>query len=270
MSMRFMHCTRGRSRNSTSKKWVRLRYMLPLWIVAALIGFWLTRTDVQNVAPPSERFAGQLLQGDETDKNEPERGQRGTEHVGIEAPQPKDSSPKASADDAGEAEPDSGRLSSQEENALIDTLEGTERVSRYVRLSISREEYRELASVVLLESSNQCMDGQQAVAEVVLNRMLAGNFPDSVHEVLYDGIGTSMLQFITAPYIAGAEPTATQYEAVRLALGGPSVLPTDVVYFSRGGENDYVWGTIQDHIFCYQYPWNLVEDKVEAATMEAK
>ena len=44
-------------------------------------------------------------------------------------------------------------------------------------------------------------------------------------------------------------------DAIDAALYGPSILPVDVVFFSRNGENDRVWGKIGGHVFCYAYVW---------------
>jgi len=128
-------------------------------------------------------------------------------------------------------------------------------VARYSGVSMTDEERRELAAVVYLEAGNQPADGQQAVAEVVLNRAISEDFPGTVHDVLHQGEGTSMPQFSTAGDIDSTEPPQTAYEAVDAALYGESSLPDEVVYFSSSGENDRVWGKIGDHVFCYGYEW---------------
>ena len=43
-------------------------------------------------------------------------------------------------------------------------------VPRYSSVAMSEDERRELAGIIHLEAGNQCAEGQQAVAEVVLNR----------------------------------------------------------------------------------------------------
>ena len=121
-------------------------------------------------------------------------------------------------------------------------------VSRYA--AITEDEYELLARLVWLEARGESAEGQQAVAEVVLNRVAADNFPDSVEEVIFQ-----KRQFAPAALIPDAEPTEAQYQAVDAALYGEPVLPLDVVYFSVAGENDNVWGTIGGHVFCYQYGW---------------
>lgn len=128
-------------------------------------------------------------------------------------------------------------------------------VPRYAGVSMSEDERRELAAIVFLESANQCAGGQQAVAEVVLNRVISSDFPNTVHDVLHEGEGTPVPQFSTIVKLDSAEPLAAQYAAIKAALYGPSILPEDVVFFSRSGENNRVWGKIQDHVFCYAYIW---------------
>lgn len=91
-----------------------------------------------------------------------------------------------------------------------------------------------------------------AVAEVILNRVAAENFPDRIADVIHQ---ENPQQFTTAPYIDKAEPGAEQYAAVDAALYGEPVLPLDVVYFSREPENGNLWGIIGGHSFCYQYNW---------------
>lgn len=130
-----------------------------------------------------------------------------------------------------------------------------ELVQRYSGVVMSEDERRELAGIIQLEAGNQCTEGQQAVVEVVLNRVLSPEFPDTVHDVLHQGEDTKRPQFSTIDNLASAEPAAAQYEAIDAALYGPSILPEDVVFFSRNGENDRVWGKIQDHVFCYKYIW---------------
>lgn len=128
-------------------------------------------------------------------------------------------------------------------------------VERYAEIEISDAEMKELAAIVYLEAGNQCADGQQAVVEVILNRVVADNFPDTVHDVLHQGENSNVPQFSTIFYIDTAEPGEAQYTAIDAALYGQTILPEDVVYFSCYGENDRVWGEIGDHIFCRQYIW---------------
>ncbi len=121
---------------------------------------------------------------------------------------------------------------------------------RYDAISLTDTERDTLARVIWLEARGEPFDGQQAVAEVVFNRMLSTAFPDTLDEVIYQ-----RGQFSTAGRIPEAEPMETQYIAIETALQGPHILPLEVVFFSQKGENDNVWGSIGGHVFCYPYYW---------------
>ena len=133
--------------------------------------------------------------------------------------------------------------------------EAVNRVDRYTDIILTRIECRDLAAIIYLEARDQSAEGQQAVAEVVFNRVIADNFPDTVRDVIRQGAGTKRPQFSTISLLDKADPQQEQYDAILAALYGPSILDADVVYFSRGGENKRTWGTIGDHVFCYQYSW---------------
>lgn len=129
-------------------------------------------------------------------------------------------------------------------------------VERYAEITMTDEELKELAEIIYHEARGESPEGQQAVAEVVFNRVIADNFPDTVHDVLHQGEGTAVPQFSTIRLLGTADPLQEQYDAINAALYGPSILPADVVFFSRKGENDRVWGRIGNHVFCYQYDWD--------------
>lgn len=118
---------------------------------------------------------------------------------------------------------------------------------RYPDIELSIAEKQLIARVVWAEARGECAEGQQAVAEVVLNRMASENFPDTLKSVIF-GEG----QFRSVPYLEDAQPGQAQYTAVDNAINGPYVLPEDVVYFATSATNDNVWGTIGGHIFCYE------------------
>lgn len=114
---------------------------------------------------------------------------------------------------------------------------------------ITAEERELLARVVYAEANTETLEGQIAVAQVVLNRVRSESFPDTVSEVVFqDG------QFSTASILGSVVPNETNYEAVDAAFE-TEVVPYEVLYFSRGAENDRVWGQIGAHVFCYGYVW---------------
>ena len=119
---------------------------------------------------------------------------------------------------------------------------------RYPDMALSEEDKDLLAKLIWAEAQGEPFDGQQAIAEVVLNRIAADNFPGNVHDVLY-----AQDQFKAVAQIYAAKPTHVQYEAIRRAMYGPHVVPEDVVFFSTGAVSDNVWGTIGKHTFCHQW-----------------
>ena len=123
------------------------------------------------------------------------------------------------------------------------------RNERYADVEISDAEIKELAALVYLEARGEFFEGQQAVAEVVLNRVLNGDFPDSVHGVIYDT--KYGVQFTPYKKVASTTPTDTQYGAVHEALYGEPVLDVGVLYFARAAYNSRIYATIGGHVFCY-------------------
>lgn len=118
--------------------------------------------------------------------------------------------------------------------------------SRYPDVHLTLEQEDLLAKVIWVEARGESDAGQQAVAEVVLNRLVSDKFPDNLHDVIYaEG------QFRSVKFLDDAEPYQTQYEAIERALYGPNVLPMDVFYFATTPKTQRVWGGIGGHIFCY-------------------
>ena len=134
------------------------------------------------------------------------------------------------------------------EEPFIYEEEKVEVECRYPDLELTQDDIELLARMVWVEAQGEPEEGQQAVAEVVLNRLAADNFQDTLKGVIYaEG------QFRSTAFLEDAEPTQTQYEAVEQALNGPYVLPKDVVFFATYAVNKNVWGKIGGHTFCYQW-----------------
>ena len=113
-------------------------------------------------------------------------------------------------------------------------------------IELTWEQMKLMAKVVWVEARGESREGQQAVAEVILNRLTSDKFPDNLNDVIY-GEG----QFRSAKFLDTAEPYQLQYEAIENALFGPYVLPEDVYYFATTPMTSRVWGRIGGHIFCY-------------------
>ena len=117
---------------------------------------------------------------------------------------------------------------------------------RYTGVELTWEEQQLLAKLIWLEARGESEEGQQAVAEVVLNRLVSGRYGSTISEVI-----RAEGQFRSVPFLKDAEAWQAQYDAIDRALRGPNVLPIDVVHFATYAENENVWGQIGGHIFCY-------------------
>lgn len=148
------------------------------------------------------------------------------------------------------------KKSSPEKTATIIAGHKERRNKRYKDLLISSDDIREMTEIVWLEARGESIEGQKAVAEVILNRVVHPGFPNNVHDVIFEGIGTEHQQFVTASFIDQAKPTYDQYDAVYRALYGSSTFWSDVVFFSREGENDNTAMVIGNHVFCREYTWD--------------
>lgn len=114
---------------------------------------------------------------------------------------------------------------------LIDGLDGEE---RYL-----------IKAITWAEANNQGIEGQRACIEVILNRVLSPNWPDTVTAVL-----SQKGQFATWKYRHKVTPNADQEEALRLVYEEAPVLPsTKYVYFDRKGRNGINKIRLQDHSF---------------------
>lgn len=97
--------------------------------------------------------------------------------------------------------------------------EPTESITTSRYAEVSQEDCELIAKIVYLEARGEPLEGQQAVAEVILNRVAADNFPDSVEEVIFQGTdGNGAVQFSTAAHLDEAAPTDKQFAAVGQAL----------------------------------------------------
>lgn len=118
---------------------------------------------------------------------------------------------------------------------------------RYPDVTLTWEEIQLLARVIWVEARGECAEGQQAVAEVVLNRLVSDNYADTLYGVIY-----AENQFNSVPFLDDAEPGQAQYEAIDRALYGPYILSMDVVKFANYIVNDDIWGQIGGHYFFFQ------------------
>ena len=88
-----------------------------------------------------------------------------------------------------------------------------------------------LARLVSAEARGEPLEGQIAVANVVLNRVASNYFPDTITGVIYQQ-NKGRYQF--CPVQDGSineQPTKKAQEAARLALEGERTVPPEALYF---------------------------------------
>lgn len=109
---------------------------------------------------------------------------------------------------------------------LEENIEHEEPENPYI-IPITEEEFEWFAKLVSAESRGESLEGQIAVANVVLNRVSSPLFPNTIMEVIFQ-----KGQF--CPVRNGSihkEPTEQSIQAVEMALRGHRVVPEDVLYF---------------------------------------
>ena len=120
-------------------------------------------------------------------------------------------------------------------------------LSPYVDLidTLTDDEKYLIYQITFLEAGNQSIEGQRAVIEVILNRVLSDKYPDTVEGVL----GQSG-QFTTWSYRNSKSHNEEQEEALQLVYEEEPILTLDYLMFSRG---KFSWGRnyikIGDHWF---------------------
>ena len=115
-------------------------------------------------------------------------------------------------------------------------------------IELTDEEYELVARIGMLECGGESDLGQQAVFEVIFNRVFHNNYPNTIVEVL-----SQKGQFSTWKNrnIKQATPTEKIYRNLDLVLAGKTeILPYETVYFSMGAQNKRVQERIGCHVFC--------------------
>lgn len=112
----------------------------------------------------------------------------------------------------------------------------------YAGITLTDQEREWLCRMAYSEAGNQEFDGQVAVVQAALNRLMHEKFPGDVRSVLFQ----------PNQFCVGDTYTETQEEAVKAALmGRPALdLNTDVVFFSTGSlRYGSYYKTIGAHVF---------------------
>jgi len=102
-----------------------------------------------------------------------------------------------------------------------------------------------LARLVKLEAPNEGADGKQAVAEVVLNRMVSSRWShaNTVEEVIFDDKWGVQFTVKDRIWTDRGNPSSSDFAAVDRALGGSNILSRSYVFFNTRPvtQNDVVW-----------------------------
>ena len=102
-----------------------------------------------------------------------------------------------------------------------------------------------LSKLLWLESRGESDIGQQAVAEVVVNRVNHNAFPNSIYDVIFQ-----KGQFSNAYMIHSITATEKEYlNAKKVLMGETDILKENVVYFSTAPQNDRIYKIIGNHYF---------------------
>ena len=130
-------------------------------------------------------------------------------------------------------------------STLFTNIAKAETTNPYEAISVSEDDINLLAALVFCEARGESEDGQKAVVEIVLNRVLDSDFKNSVYDVIYE-----KRQFSTASKLKGTTPNKENYEAVNYVIeNGPTILSTNYAYFSVGKSNGHNFTKLGGHWF---------------------
>ena len=109
-------------------------------------------------------------------------------------------------------------------------------------LEADEDERNLMAQIVMNEAEGEPQDGKQAVAAVIVNRVLSPLFPETIRDVIYQEN-----QFATS---GTRTPTQECYDAVDAALKYEG-FPTDMFYFRAGHYHSFgkPYAKIGNHYF---------------------
>lgn len=131
------------------------------------------------------------------------------------------------------------------------TLEETDTVEYENRwgIQLTEEEIDLLAKIVWVEARGESEAGQEAVIEVIFNRIVSEDFPNTLYEVLSE---KEPVQFASWKLRDTAKPTEKEYTSIYEVLTGKtSIVKNDTVYFATKKLTRNVDIKIGGHYFCY-------------------
>lgn len=136
-----------------------------------------------------------------------------------------------------------------EESEVIPENDKKEQSENRWNITLTQEEIDLLAKIVWLESSGEPVEGQEAVVEVIFNRIASDKYPDTLYDVLSQGNPT---QFCSWKNRDIARPTDKEYQSIMNVLNGnTNILRNDTLYFSTEPLTSRLDVMIGAHSFCY-------------------
>ena len=116
-------------------------------------------------------------------------------------------------------------------------------------ISLTDEEIDLLAKIVWLEANGEPVEGQEAVVEVIFNRMTSELYPDTLYDVLSQN---KPVQFASWKRRDKAQPTEKEYDSIYNVLNGNTdLLRNDTMNFSTYPMTSHLDVKICCHYFCY-------------------
>jgi len=132
-----------------------------------------------------------------------------------------------------------------EEPFLFDASLPEQQENRYESYTLTGEDIYMLACFVWAEAKDESLEVKQAVAEVVLNRLVSDQYPNTVRDVIYN------TEFYRAAKTMDkwGEENFEPYMAVDAAMYGPYILPEDICFYSDWEKGQEVWGQLGRYTF---------------------
>ena len=128
---------------------------------------------------------------------------------------------------------------------LFDASLPEQQTNRYEGYTLPDEDIYMLACFVWAEAGKESLEVQQAVAEVVLNRLISDQYPNTVRDVIYQ---TEFYRAVNTMSKWGEE-NFDPYIAVNTAMYGPYVLPEDICFYSEWEKGTDEWGKLGNYVF---------------------
>ena len=139
------------------------------------------------------------------------------------------------------------KSSMAEDIEYISRYEEDTPITRYANVKLTHGEKQLLARFVWAEALEESAEVQQAVVEVVLNRLISADYPNTIKEIIFQENA-----FQSVSYLHDAEFGPAQYDAIYNAIYcDENVTPENVFYFGTTAATNNVWKTIGGLIFCY-------------------